>query len=725
MTTQVASIARRVSLTGVVTVAVVLLVVSTLLTVLTTKLSRERVIALVGAQAQGKLDSIEAIDMTSRVQVESLFTAFRQEFGPSFTLEPSGDLRDWGPKLNGNFTQVDKFSSATGGVATVFALKGDDFERITSSLKKENGERAMGTMLGSQHPAFTLLKASKPYTGRTVLFGKPYMTRYEPIKDDGGKLVGALFVGFDLTAFESPLAKIVAETKFFESGGLYMVTPGKDLANSVFFMHPTAKGKKVTDVAPGMDKVLAELAAAPDGYLAKVPSVLGSSRSDLFAVLRKSEVAGQWVIAEVPDSEAMRSHWAALVPFWLLLSGATVALGAGLFWMMRNWVAAPLKQLSQAVSAVAQGDLTQPVSSNRSDEIGELMRDTEAMRLRLAQMIGTVRHSVDSISTASVEIASGNQDLSSRTEQTASNLQQAASSMHELTATVKQSADAARTANQLASSAASVASRGGEVVSQVVTTMDEINTSSKKISDIIGVIDGIAFQTNILALNAAVEAARAGEQGRGFAVVAGEVRSLAQRSAEAAKEIKTLIAASVDRVETGARLVQDAGATMTEIVASVQRVTDIIGEITAASSEQSDGISTVNTSVVQLDQMTQQNAALVEESAAAAESLREQAHKLSQVVGVFRLNESDSRGQADAPAAARPAGGSHAAPAPRPPAPPSGAAKPVSKTAPKKAPMNKPAAAQRPPVVAPAAAPKPATSPATSPAGGEGDWESF
>jgi len=720
MTTQVASIARRVSLTGVVTIAVVLLVVSTLLTVLTTKLSRERVIALVGAQAQGKLDSIEAIDMTSRVQVESLFTAFRQEFGPSFTLEPSGDLRDWGPKLNGNFTQVDKFSSATGGVATVFALKGDDFERITSSLKKQNGERAMGTMLGSQHPAFTALKAAKPYTGRAVLFGKPYMTRYEPIKDDGGKLVGALFVGFDLTAFETPLAKIVAETKFFESGGLYMVTPGKDLANATFFMHPTAKGKKVTEVAPGMDKVLSELAAAPDGYLAKVPSILGSSQSDLFAVLRKSEATGQWVIAEVSDNEAMRSHWAALVPFWLLLGGATVALGAGLFWMMRNWVARPLKQLSQAVSAVAQGDLTQPVSSDRSDEIGALMRDTEAMRLRLAQMIGTVRHSVDSISTASVEIASGNQDLSIRTEQTASNLQQAASSMHELTATVKQSADAARTANQLASSAASVASRGGEVVSQVVTTMDEINTSSKKISDIIGVIDGIAFQTNILALNAAVEAARAGEQGRGFAVVASEVRSLAQRSAQAAKEIKTLIAASVDRVETGARLVQDAGATMTEIVASVQRVTDIIGEITAASSEQSDGISTVNTSVVQLDQMTQQNAALVEESAAAAESLREQAHKLSQVVGVFRLNESDSRGQVDAPAVRVPAG-SQAAPAPRPPAPQPTAAKQMSKTAPKKASTNKPAAASRPVAVAQTPAPKPAA----SPAGGEGDWESF
>jgi methyl-accepting chemotaxis protein len=209
--------------------------------------------------------------------------------------------------------------------------------------------------------------------------------------------------------------------------------------------------------------------------------------------------------------------------------------------------------------------------------------------------------------------------------------------MEQLTSTVSQSADAARQANQLASSAAEVAQRGGSVVAQVVSTMDEINTSSKKIADIIGVIDGIAFQTNILALNAAVEAARAGEQGRGFAVVAGEVRTLAQRSAEAAKEIKALIGTSVDKVETGSRLVQDAGTTMGEIVASVQRVTDIIGEITAASAEQSGGIGQVNTAVTQLDQMTQQNAALVEQSAAAAESLKEQAHKLAGVVATFRL----------------------------------------------------------------------------------------
>ena len=256
---------------------------------------------------------------------------------------------------------------------------------------------------------------------------------------------------------------------------------------------------------------------------------------------------------------------------------------------------------------------------------------------RIQQTLQQVRSSAGSVNVAAEEIATGNHDLSSRTEQAASNLQETASAMEQLTATVRNSADSAAQANQLAASAAEVAQRGGSVVSQVVSTMDEINASSKKISDIIGVIDGIAFQTNILALNAAVEAARAGEQGRGFAVVASEVRSLAQRSAEAAREIKSLIGASVDKVETGSRLVSDAGATMSEIVASVQRVSEVIGEISTASSEQSNGIGQVNTAVTQLDQMTQQNAALVEQSTAAAESLRQQAQRLSEALAGFRL----------------------------------------------------------------------------------------
>ncbi|MFO1325780.1 MAG: methyl-accepting chemotaxis protein [Rubrivivax sp.] len=321
------------------------------------------------------------------------------------------------------------------------------------------------------------------------------------------------------------------------------------------------------------------------------------------------------------------------------LGALTLLVGAVLAFVIAGSVTRPVDQALAVARAVAAGDLSpRGERPQGDDELAGLLRALDDMRARLGELVSQVRTGVSSVGSASQEIASGNADLSQRTEQTASNLQQTASSIVQLTGAVKQSADAASQANQLATSAASVAQRGGEVVSQVVSTMEEINASSRKISDIIGTIDGIAFQTNILALNAAVEAARAGEQGRGFAVVAAEVRSLAQRSASAAREIKALIGASVERVEAGSKLVSDAGGTMSEIVASVQRVSDIIAEISAATHEQSQGIGQVNASVSQLDQMTQQNAALVEESAAAAQSLRDQASRLTDVVSSFRLD---------------------------------------------------------------------------------------
>jgi methyl-accepting chemotaxis protein len=325
----------------------------------------------------------------------------------------------------------------------------------------------------------------------------------------------------------------------------------------------------------------------------------------------------------------------------LSVAVALVALVAAglLFWLMRRTVIHTLgcdpSEAQEALRRIADGDLCPDAALAGSEE--GLMGEMHRTQQRLRELVTLVQTSADGINTASAEIASGNLDLSNRTEQTAGSLQQAASSMGQLTATVRQSADAARQANQLAAAAAEVAQRGGSVVAQVVSTMDDITASSRKIGDIIAVIDGIAFQTNILALNAAVEAARAGEQGRGFAVVAGEVRSLAQRSAEAAREIKSLIGSSVEKVEGGSKLVSDAGGTMAEIVASVQRVSQIINEITSATAEQSGDIGRINTTVTELDRMTQQNAALVEQSAAAAESLRDQASRLAKVVSVFHL----------------------------------------------------------------------------------------
>ncbi len=336
----------------------------------------------------------------------------------------------------------------------------------------------------------------------------------------------------------------------------------------------------------------------------------------------------------VSEAAAARNRALSITLAVVLLAVGTGALVA---WRIISSIKKPIQRALVVAERIAEGDLTSKLQIEREDELGRLLQAISAMQDRLRLLVGDIRQTSESIQVASTEVATGNADLSHRTELAASNLQQTASSMEQLTGTVRQSADNASQANQLAASACSVATRGGEVVSQVVSTMDEINAASRKIADIIGVIDGIAFQTNILALNAAVEAARAGEQGRGFAVVAGEVRSLAGRSAEAAREIKSLIGSSVERVEAGARLVGTAGTTMTEIVASVQRVSDIISEITHAATEQSAGIGEVNTAVTQLDQMTQQNAALVEESAAAAESLKDQASRLSQMVGAFKL----------------------------------------------------------------------------------------
>jgi len=320
-----------------------------------------------------------------------------------------------------------------------------------------------------------------------------------------------------------------------------------------------------------------------------------------------------------------------------------IVFGLGIALWLSHMIASSLRQAVTVAQTVAAGDLTSRIEVRSKDETGQLLQALKEMNESLADIVGEVRGGTDAMASASAQIASGNLDLSSRTEEQASSLEETASSMEELTGTVKQNADNARQANALAVSASEVAVKGGTVVGQVVDTMASINSSSKKIVDIISVIDGIAFQTNILALNAAVEAARAGEQGRGFAVVATEVRTLAQRSASAAKEIKALIDDSVGKVESGAKLVDQAGITMQEIVDSVKRVTDIMGEISAASHEQTTGIEQINQAITQMDQVTQQNASLVEESAAASEALQGQATKLAQAVSIFKVHASQAR----------------------------------------------------------------------------------
>ncbi|RFB68786.1 MULTISPECIES: methyl-accepting chemotaxis protein [unclassified Herbaspirillum] len=426
--------------------------------------------------------------------------------------------------------------------------------------------------------------------------------------------------------------------------------------------------QKIADFAPlantEVEKtVIAKLAREFDGILSIQKKVLAISRTNniaeahalhmtAFTPLYFRILADADTLASVNLSGSKQADQVARDTFEssriMIVSLLLISMFGGL--AMATWVSRlvvkPLQQAVAVAQRVADGDLTTPIHPLSKDETGQLMIALKAMTDSLSKIVNEVRLGTDCMATASTQIASGNLDLSSRTEQQASSLQETSSSVNDLTVAVKQNADNANHANQLAVSAGKIAAEGGNVVAQVVETMESINTSSKKISDIIGVIDGIAFQTNILALNAAVEAARAGEQGRGFAVVASEVRSLAQRSASAAKDIKSLIDDSVVKVDTGSKLVEHAGATMFNIVSSVKRVTDIVGEISSSSQTQSTRIAQVNQSILQMDEVTQQNAALVEQAAAAAQSLQDQAGKLAQVVSVFKLSATETHARA-------------------------------------------------------------------------------
>ncbi len=387
---------------------------------------------------------------------------------------------------------------------------------------------------------------------------------------------------------------------------------------------------------PTVDAIRAgDMEGAKAIYRDKLIGYANAAQGDMNALMQ------QLVEESKKDYESAQALKKGVDIAMLAASAVALALGALLSYAITQSIVKPLRQSVELANTVASGDLTSHVKAIGRDETAQLLQALQAMNDSLVRVVGEVRHTSDSIATGSAEIAHGNADLSSRTEAQASNLEQTAASMEELTATVNQNTATARQASQLSAVAREAAHEGGQVVGEVVKTMAEITTSSRKISDIIGVIDGIAFQTNILALNAAVEAARAGEQGRGFAVVAGEVRTLAQRSAQAAKEIKELIETSVQSVEAGSQLVGRAGSSMDNIVMQVQRVSDLIGEITAASEEQSNGIAQVGSAVAQLDQVTQQNAALVEQSAAAAESLKTQAAHLAGVVSAFKLSAQD------------------------------------------------------------------------------------
>ena len=596
------------------------------------------------------VDLMDASDKDLLSRAASLAKAFQSTLKGTFELDPAITEVNGKPaptlKLNGqivnmDFTVVDRFTQSTGAVATVFAKTGDDFIRVTTSLKTDKGQRAIGTLLDRSHPGYKATLDGTTYIGLANLFGRQYITQYDPIKGADGKVIGLSFVGLDFTDYLNQLKATIRGMKIANTGYFYVLDahPGKNYGNML--VHPDAEGKNFLDAKDANgNEYIKEILERKSGVMhySRVDAEHGETSARERVVAFSHFKGWEWIVAGSSYVDEFTSPVRNLLTLYAFLGVAMVLLISGvLYVLIRRMVITPLIQASAAAESLAQGDLSVELQVDRQDEMGRLMESMNRIGSGLASVVNSVRQGSESVATASAEIAQGNHDLSARTEQQASALEETAASMEELSATVKQNADNAKQANQLAMSASTVAVKGGNVVGQVVETMKGINDASRKISDIISVIDGIAFQTNILALNAAVEAARAGEQGRGFAVVASEVRSLAGRSADAAKEIKSLINDSVQRVEQGSTLVDQAGVTMTEVVSSIRRVTDIMGEISAASTEQSQGVAQVSEAVTQMDQVTQQNAALVEEMAAAASSLKSQAQELVGTVSVFKL----------------------------------------------------------------------------------------
>ena len=594
---------------------------------------------------------VDASDKDLRNRAAGLAKAFQNRLQGRFELDPSvtevngkpaPTLKLDGKTLNMNFEVADQFTQATGAVATVFAKTGDDFIRVTTSLKTDKGERAIGTLLDRAHPGYKATLEGSTYNGAAVLFGRPYITQYDPIRDAQGKVIGLSFIGLDYSDYLNQLKATIRGLKIGETGYFYVMDARVGANYGKLIVHPVAEGKNFIDVKDASGReFLREILDRKNGVI-RYPWI----NEDRGETAPREKVAAfthfkgwEWVIVGGTYVDEFTGEVRHLRNLYALLGLVLVVLVAGvMFLLIRHMVVRPLAQVGTVAQALAAGDLTAKLGEDRGDEMGQLMSAMNRIGGGLAQVVARVRQGSEGVATASAEIAQGNTDLSARTESQASSLEETAASMEELGSTVRQNADNARQANQLAQSASAVAVKGGEVVAQVVDTMKGINDSARKIHDIISVIDGIAFQTNILALNAAVEAARAGEQGRGFAVVAAEVRSLAGRSAEAAKEIKILISESVNRVGQGSTQADQAGATMQEVVASIKRVTDIMAEISAASSEQSSGVAQVGEAVMQMDHATQQNAALVEQMAAAASSLRNQAQELVQAVSAFKID---------------------------------------------------------------------------------------
>ncbi|MEX3894965.1 Cache 3/Cache 2 fusion domain-containing protein [Paraburkholderia sp. BR10954] len=609
---------------------------------------RDQVLARIADKDRSIAAMIALFDKALSAEVDRSMALFASFLPTDFSLDDTQKVDIGGTAtptfkagdkvLNLDFTIPDQFLQRSGAIATIFARSGDDFVRVTTSLKKQDGTRAIGTLLDRKGPAYAPLLANRTYTGLAPLFGKRMITQYKPITDASGRVIGALFVGVDVDKEIQSVQDGIRALKIGASGYYFVLDASSGAERGKLLVHPAAAGQKADDANAPYQRML-DMKQGELDYRSADATLGESDAGDKF-VSFVTVPEWQWLVGGVAPRDEVMADVVRTRNAFLLLGLALVGLFAIVFLIaVRRLVSRPLEEAARASERLAAADLSVRVAHGRTraDEIGRLMKAIDGIGEGLARIVAQVRNASAGMSAGTEKIAAGSGNIAMRIATQASSLEETAASMEQITSTVQQNADHATEANTLVTQAADAALEGGRAVERVVSTMGEIGRSSQKIAEITTVIEGIAFQTNILALNAAVEAARAGEHGKGFAVVASEVRALAQRSAAAVKEIEGVIAASGANVDSGFRIAEEASATMQGIVTQVGQVRAIMSEINVASREQSGGIEQVNRAVTQIGEATQQNATIVVDAETAAAELREQAARLAQLVSVFKL----------------------------------------------------------------------------------------